>query len=125
MLDYIHDNFTVNVTAEDIAAPNRGSWWDDPIRRAVMRQFRLAYPINVLVGWGYANITFPNEVDKFDVLPTQEVSDYLRAYQNGWEIKPATFTFQLVQIVAQKPESTKPTPKRFRNTPEPVARSGM
>ena len=103
MLEYLHEHFTIDVTDADIVAANRGVWFDDPIRRAVMRVYKLAYPVDVRVGWGYADIYFPNETDKFDVLPDKAVTDFLHSYQNGWLVKPATFTFRLYRIVAKKP----------------------
>lgn len=125
MITYLRSNFTVNVTDEDIVAANRGVWWDDPIRRAVMRIHKLAYPIRVLVGWGYAEIEFEGETDKFDVLPDKAVSDWLRSYQNGWLVTPATFEFRLVKVIRKVDVSNVTTPKRYENRPPSVVKAGM
>jgi hypothetical protein len=118
MLEYIHDNFTVTVTDEDIAAPNRGNWWDNPVRRAVMRQFKLSYPIEVRIGEGYSDIFFPTETDKFDVGPYKRIYDFLDSFQHGWLVSPATFTFTLVKVIAKPPISTTSKVRRYSKDTE-------
>lgn len=125
MLNYIHDNFTVNVTDEDIVAPNRGNWWDNPVRRAVMRQFKLSYPIEVRVGDSYADIYFPTETDKFNVDPYKDIVHFMDNWQHGWLVQPTAFEFKLVKVVAKPPVSDV-TPKRFENRrPSRIAKTGI
>ena len=125
MLNYIHDNFYVNITEADIAAPNRGSWWDNPIRRAVMRQFKLNYPIDVRIGYWYAYIFFPEETDKFDIYPYARVNTFLELFEAGRPVAPAAFEFRLVKVVAKKPVSDV-TPRRYENRlPGRVAKTGI
>lgn len=125
MLEYIHDNFTVNITEADIAAPNRGNWWDNPVRRAVMRQFKLSYPIEVRVGDSYADIYFPTETDKFDVDPYKTIVNFMDSFQHGRLVVPVAFEFTLVKVIAKKPASDV-TPKRYENrSPSSIAKTGI
>jgi hypothetical protein len=124
MITWLREDFTVNVTQDDINTCNRGVWWDDPIRRAIMRQFRISYPADVRVGWGYLDIYFEEETDKFDVVERKACEEYLRAFARGDTMQPATFNVRVNQIQRKKAVSDK-VPARYSKVPPKIAKLGL
>src|ERR1035437_4563585 len=125
MITWIRTDFTVNVLQEDINACNAGNWWDDPIRRAIMRQFHLNWPTEVRVGWGYLNIMFEEETDQFDVVERKECEAYLQAFARAEVMMRCRFNVRMTKIVRKKPVSDKPAARRYSKTPPKVAKTGM